>query len=535
MVITKYPTNEIERLKALKSYEILDTDEEQIYDQLTQLASHICETKISLLTLIDEKRVWFKSKTGLSVSGVSREQSFCGEAIFENKMLVINDARKDERFHENPIVTGYPNVVFYAGVPLTDNEGFSLGTLCVIDDNPKDLNEKQLDALQILASQVIAQFRLRRELAKKTNYEEQLSRLSEQVPGVIYQFKLHPDGTSTVPFASSQIIDLYELDPNEIKISAQKIFSRIHPEDFESALASLSKSARTLENLRSDYRVLLPNAGLRWLRGSAKPEKLPDGSVLWNGFINDVTDEKNLEIQLYQNSKLAALGEMASGVAHEINNPLSIIIGKTSLMQSQLSSTTFDREKLLLDINKVENTALRISKIIKGLTAFSRNAEKDAFNVVEVNNIIEDTLSLVSEKFKYASIDISVDCPPDISIECNATQIGQVLMNLLINSFDAVKSLTEKWIRLSVKSHGNRVVILVSDSGEGISPRIVQKIMEPFFTTKSVGEGTGLGLSLSKGLIDSHNGVLKYVDGAKNTTFSIELPQRTSQSAKKVA
>ena len=108
-------------------------------------------------------------------------------------------------------------------------------------------------------------------------------------------------------------------------------------------------------------------------------------------------------------------------------------------------------------------------------------------------------------------------------------------MNLLINSFDAIKSLDAKWIKIEVKNSGNIVSILVSDSGEGISPKIAEKIMEPFFTTKSVGEGTGLGLSLSKGLIESHNGILKYLPTAKHTTFQIELPLRANSVMKNAA
>lgn len=535
MIKLNIPSNEPERIAALKTYNILDTDAEAVYDQLTLLASQICGTKISLISLIDQNRVWFKSQTGLNTKEISRELAFCAHTILDNQPLIINDTRNDVRFSNNPLVTGEPHVTFYAGIPLTDNEGFSLGTLCVIDEKPKQLTEVQLQGLNIIAAQVITQFRLRRELAQKKDFEDKLSRLSAQVPGAIYQMKLFKDGTSNFPFASKGIIDIYEVTPEEIQLNADKVFARLHPEDFEKVIESIKSSAASLENWRLDYRVILPKVGLRWLRGFAKPEKLSDQSILWHGFITDVTDEKNLEVQLYQNSKLAALGEMASGVAHEINNPLSIIIGKTSLLKNQLANENWNREKIIQDITKVENTALRISKIIKGLTAFSRNAEHDSFSVIEVNNIIDDTLSLVSEKFKYHAIEIVVDCPIGLTIECNATQIGQVIMNLLINSFDAIKKLNEQWIRIEVKSKANSVNILVSDSGNGISPKIIEKIMQPFFTTKSVGEGTGLGLSLSKSLIESHNGNLKYIPTAKNTTFAIELPLRANLVLKSVA
>ncbi len=534
-MINSIASDEIERTAALKSYQLLDTEEELIYDQLTLLASQICGTKISLITLIDQNRAWFKSHVGLKINEVPREFAFCNQVVSDKEALVINDTRKDPRYAKNPLVTGAPHISFYAGIPLTDNEGQSLGTLCVLDENPKQLTDLQLRSLHIIASQIVAQFRLRRELIQKKNYEKQLTRLTEQVPGFIYQFRLFSDGRSYFPFASAGIDAIYELTAEEVKLDAGKLFQRVHPEDIEKTMIAVQKSAEKLEISTIDYRVILPKAGLRWLRGIAKPERLSDQSILWHGFITDVTDEKNLEVQLYQNSKLAALGEMASGVAHEINNPLSIIIGKASLLSNQLTSTNWNREKIAQDISKIEATALRISKIIKGLTAFSRNAEHDSFSVIEVKSIIEDTLTLVNEKFKYRTIDVTVDCPNNLAIECNATQIGQVLMNLLINSFDAIKRLEKKWIKIDVKSNGNSVNISVTDSGDGISPKIAQKIMEPFFTTKSVGEGTGLGLSLSKGLIESHNGNLKYLPSAKHTTFQIELPLRANSVKKSAA
>lgn len=529
------PTDEVERITALKSYEILDTKEELIYDQLTLLASQICGTKISLITLIDENRAWFKSHVGLNVKEVPRDLAFCNQVVFDKQTMVINNLHQDPRFAKNPYVTGEPHVSFYAGVSLTDSEGHSLGTLCVLDENPQELTNIQIQSLHIVASQVVAQFRLRRELIQKKNFEEQLTRLTEQVPGFIYQYRLFSDGRSHFPFASTGIADIYELSPEEVKFDGGKIFQRVHPEDIEQAIAAIKLSATKLENCAIDYRVILPKAGLRWLRIIAKPEKLADESILWHGFITDVTDEKNMEAQLYQNSKLAALGEMASGVAHEINNPLSIIIGKSSLLTNHLTSPIWNREKIAQDIEKIEKTAMRISKIIKGLTAFSRNSERDSFSVIQVRHIIEDTLSLVNEKFKYRGIDVLVDCPSDLALECNSTQIGQVLMNLLINSFDAIKRLETKWIRIDVKSNGNSALISVSDSGNGISPKIADKIMEPFYTTKSVGEGTGLGLSLSKRLIESHNGNIKYLPSAKHTTFQIELPLRANFVMKSVA
>ncbi len=157
------PQNEAGRLKALKEYSILDTLPEEEYDDITKLASEICGTPISSITLIDEKRQWFKSKVGLSSDGTDRDISFCGHAIVDPEhIFTVKDSRLDDRFRDNPLVKGDPHVIFYAGVPLVSPDGYALGTLCVIDNQPKDLNDNQLQALKALSNQVVSLFELRK-------------------------------------------------------------------------------------------------------------------------------------------------------------------------------------------------------------------------------------------------------------------------------------------------------------------------------------------------------------------------------------
>ena len=163
MQIPPPPPEENNRIDALRSYEILDSLPEQEYDELTSLASEICQTPISLISLIDDNRQWFKSNHGLDVRETPREFAFCAHGILNpTEILLVPDSREDSRFKENPLVTGDPHVIFYAGVPLVNEDGYPLGSLCVIDHNPKQLTENQLSSLKILAKQVVNLLELRR-------------------------------------------------------------------------------------------------------------------------------------------------------------------------------------------------------------------------------------------------------------------------------------------------------------------------------------------------------------------------------------
>ena len=163
MIAPKIPHNEAIRIKTLKSFSILDTFSEKEFNEITLLASIICETPMSLISIIDGDRQWFKSKVGIDIDETSREISFCGHAILnDGQLFTIEDSRLDERFYDNPLVLGLPNVVFYAGAPLVTSEGLSLGTLCVLDNKPKTLSAMQQKAMEVLSNNIISLFELKK-------------------------------------------------------------------------------------------------------------------------------------------------------------------------------------------------------------------------------------------------------------------------------------------------------------------------------------------------------------------------------------
>lgn len=167
-------TAEKKRLSTLNLYKILDTESEKIFDDLTSLAANICQTPISLISLVDDDRQWFKSKYGLDVNETPREQAFCAHAIWQEKVMSVEDALTDDRFQNNPLVLGEPKIRFYAGAPLTMSNGQSLGTLCVIDQKPRKLTADQYEALETLRNAVVSQIELSRALRDLTELNKLL-------------------------------------------------------------------------------------------------------------------------------------------------------------------------------------------------------------------------------------------------------------------------------------------------------------------------------------------------------------------------
>lgn len=226
-------------------------------------------------------------------------------------------------------------------------------------------------------------------------------------------------------------------------------------------------------------------------------------------------------------SKFSALGEMAANLTHEINNPLGVILGRCEMLMSHLQSGQLDQEQIAKMVEHIEFTARRIEKIIKSMRSFSMATEGDPFLTVPLIKLIHETVDFVQQRFKDYAIELYLSAiDPELKVECRATEISQILLNLLNNAFDAVQKLPNKWVKLEVTDYLDHVEIAITDSGSGIAVHLQERLFDPFFSTKEKKYGTGLGLSISKGFAEKHNALLEYVPASANTRFQLRLPKR---------
>jgi C4-dicarboxylate-specific signal transduction histidine kinase len=229
---------------------------------------------------------------------------------------------------------------------------------------------------------------------------------------------------------------------------------------------------------------------------------------------------------LVQNSKMQALGEMAGGIAHEINNPLSIIVAQLYTLKARLIKGTLAAQDLQESLQNLEQSSGRISQIVQSLLQISGDGARDPFQNVSVRGLLAHTESLCRQRFQHHGIELNVDkdVPESLLIPCHQSQIAQVLLNLLSNAFDAVAETHERWVRVWTVHDSERVVFIVTDSGQGLLPQQKERLFQPFSSTKPIGKGMGLGLSISKGIVEQHQGNLWLDTSARYTTFKMELP-----------
>ncbi|MBK7889389.1 MAG: PAS domain S-box protein [Bdellovibrionales bacterium] len=267
------------------------------------------------------------------------------------------------------------------------------------------------------------------------------------------------------------------------------------------------------------------DGSLFWMESTMIPLFDQDGKVEQFMAVRfDTSAQKAIQQKLTASAKMAALGEMAGGIAHEINNPLTVIAGSAIAIEDLLNSDPVNKPAIQAMTVKIMKYVDRIGRIVRGMKTFARSSDHDQIQAHSIRSIIDDTLDMCVDKFKARGIPITTSGPLDVNLLCRPTEIAQVLVNLLNNSYDSIVESEKPWIRIDLTRQDDRFEIRVTDSGPGIPANVAQNIFQPFFTTKVAGKGTGLGLSISKGIAEQHNGTFYLDTNSPNTSFVLTLP-----------
>lgn len=242
---------------------------------------------------------------------------------------------------------------------------------------------------------------------------------------------------------------------------------------------------------------------------------------------NDLIKERN--DKLMSTSKYSELGMMSAGIAHEINNPLAVIQARTTQLLRIYRDPS--KQKELADgLQQILYTSERINRTIQGVREFVHQDDSISDSDFGIKDMVDDVLAFCGQRMKNHGVSLRFYGLENHKLTGHKIQIEQILLNLLNNSFDAIEFLSEKWIEISVQETDDKIQIFVKDSGHGIPPEVAQKMMEPFFTTKDIGKGTGLGLALARGIAQKHGGDLQYIEDSNHTTFMLELPKHKGVS-----
>ena len=399
-----------------------------------------------------------------------------------------------------------------------------------------------LSPIRDSGGRIIGASKIARDITEAKRREDEVARLAAQLdqiyrllPGVIYQFMLRPDGSSCMPFVSDGARQIFEVSPEEVSVDASPIFRKIHPEDLPALNAAIAESARTLEPHHHEFRLRRASGAVAWLRGDSVPKRLPDGSILWHGFIADISEARRMESKLVESAKLESLGVLAGGIAHDFNNLLTGILGNASLARQELPPASLGQPML----EQIETAARRAADLCKQMLTYSGKG-RFVIQRIDLNKLIEDTTHLLQisiAKNCVLRFNLSANLP---AISADSTQLRQVIMNLIINASEAIASrsgvlalstgvarVDEEYLRGfrpdASPAPGDFVFIEVSDNGIGMDAATLGKIFDPFFTTKFTGRGLGLAAVL--GIVRGHKGGLKvYFEPGRGTTFKLFFP-----------
>ena len=536
---------EAARIVALRSYDILDTPAEQALDDLTAFAATVCAAPISLLSLVDRDRVWFKSRFGLDIAQTPRDASFCAHAIDGADVLVVRDALQDERFASSPLVTGDARIRFYAGVPLVFPGGDTLGALCVLDRTARSLSYESAQALRVLARQAVAQLELRRTAGALEQSERRFRSIIEEA------------NEAYISFAADGVIREWNREAERLlgwtrdEIIGSSVRETVVPADlWQRVVAALAEERREGDEApfvatRVDGTAMTKSGRNLPVEFTFLPLKF-GGERRINVLLHDISARRRVAVKrerllkteqdagvelTSQNEELRELdalkNQFVSVVSHELRTPLTAIRGYLEIVLGEEPGPLTEEQKRFLEI--ADFSSEQLLRVVGDLLLIGKvEAGHLALEIAEVDlgAVLEACVVAAKPAADAKQIELRLTSGELPSIAADRGRLSQALGNIISN---AIKFTDDGHVDVRARAEDGRAIIEVTDTGTGVPAAEVDHLFVPFFrastTTGQAIPGTGLGLSIAKEIVEAHGGSISVEsEEGSGTSFRVELP-----------
>jgi PAS domain S-box-containing protein len=520
MQIASVPSNEQDRLKALLKLQILDTEPDATFDAVTSLAADLFQVPIVLVSLVDAQRQWFKSKQGLDVCQTDRKLAFCAHAILQPDIFVVEDALQDARFAENPLVCTVPNIRFYAGCPLITEQGYALGTLCIIDRSPRQMTEHEKSVLRKLAALVMDRLNEHKRKLETEHKLQLLDLLLDSIPDALVAC----DSDGRLEQFNKVARDWHGVDVRRCEAEQWSQHYNLFEEDGKTVLPleriPLLRAFHGETVVGQEICIKTQGGPARWVRCRGEQLKTRSGQLLGAlVLMHDVSEQKQLE---------QMKTDFISTVSHELRTPITAISGGLDLVINQVLGPV--PEKALAMLKVASQNSKRLQLLVNDLLDMEKlSAGKMDFHL-QLCDLALECQQAIAQNQPYAdkfSVQLCAINHGSVMMQLDSHRLQQVLSNLLSNAIKYSKSGSQ--VVLSYSQLGDTIRLQVEDKGEGIPLHFQEKIFQRFAqadgSDSKARSGTGLGLAISKAIIESMGGSIGFYSvPGEGTVFFCDFP-----------
>ena len=552
---------ETARLEALRRTYILETTRSKAFDEIVEMASDLLDAPIAVINFIGADRQWFKAEVGIGQDELPLDVSICRFAILQPGVFVVPDLSADPRFDGNPLVHSAGGLRFYAGALLETAEGLPLGTVCVLDTKarPEGITDRQRRMLTHLASQTMTLLDCHLAARRFEQRKHELESLIDDAPlGIVYFDSEHRyihindelaeiNGIAAADHIGKRIEELLPINAKAVGPILDEVFATGRATREVEVVGDTPREPGVMRQWLTSYFPVTDDDGCvtavgAWVleiterkRAEAELEALnikleTRVAERTRALESEIEQREQLQHQLFQTQKLEALGQMTSGFAHDFNNMIQAVSAGFALI-----SKWSDDPRIHDVARQSVEAALRGSNLIKQMLAFARNQPLELTSL-SLPAFLDRTLPMLQRA--APQVRITINCPnalPDVRTD--DTQLEAALINFAVNARDAMPAESGEITicvspcpfgsdgHLSELDERDAVAISFSDNGSGMTPEIKARVTEPFFTTKGIGKGTGLGLASVSGFASQSGGALRIKSApGRGTTIMLYLP-----------